>query len=262
VEAVETSDDIVEDERWCPQRQVKRIAVTSVIVLVISLIKGGSHGSRFVSCGSLGFWAVKLSTFPVLGYITWQIAKELVARHQLKEQVGYPYAKCEIKWTRHTASYYPTFCITAGIAAGLLGIGGGMLKGPIMLEMGLPPSVVSATAAYMLFWTTASTTIQFGIMGEMRWDYALLFFVVGGISSLFGQFVLGWAVAKYKKQYLITALITVVIGASTVFMGLSGAARTYQKYSHGQHLGAHSLCDLPVETVVGLAGQAFQPAFK
>ncbi|KAJ1474938.1 hypothetical protein T484DRAFT_1830334 [Baffinella frigidus] len=136
-------------------------------------------------------------------------------------------------------------------------------------------------------------------MGEMRWDYALLFFVVGGISSLFGQvrtprlvnarvtghadaearrsvvtalpvmkvehmghcFVLGWAVAKYKKQYLITALltvvirastvfmglsgalITVVIGASTVFMGLSGAARTYQKYSHGQHLGAHSKGD-------------------
>jgi hypothetical protein len=31
-------------------------------------------------------------------------------------------------------------------------IGGGVLKGPIMLEMGLPPSVVSATAAYMLFW--------------------------------------------------------------------------------------------------------------
>jgi len=25
-----------------------------------------------------------------------------------------------------------------------------MLKGPIMLEMGLPPAVVSATAAYML----------------------------------------------------------------------------------------------------------------
>ena len=28
---------------------------------------------------------------------------------------------------------------SAGVAAGLLGIGGGMLKGPIMLEMGLTP---------------------------------------------------------------------------------------------------------------------------
>ncbi|KAG3151827.1 hypothetical protein PI126_g10818 [Phytophthora idaei] len=32
----------------------------------------------------------------------------------------------------------------AGVAAGLLGIGGGMVKGPIMLEMGILPPVQSA----------------------------------------------------------------------------------------------------------------------
>lgn len=34
------------------------------------------------------------------------------------------------------------------------------LQGPIMLEMGIPPPVVSSTAAYMLLFTTFSTTIQ------------------------------------------------------------------------------------------------------
>ena len=40
-------------------------------------------------------------------------------------------------------NYYCIFVTSllcsAGVAAGLLGIGGGMLKGPLMLEMGLTP---------------------------------------------------------------------------------------------------------------------------
>jgi hypothetical protein len=45
------------------------------------------------------------------------------------------------------------------------------------------------------------------------------------------QLVLNWAVNKYKKQYFISLLIAIVIGFSTVFMGISGAVRTFDKYS-------------------------------
>ncbi len=36
---------------------------------------------------------------------------------------------------------YPFICGFAGLCAGLFGIGGGIVKGPLMLEMGVLPSV-------------------------------------------------------------------------------------------------------------------------
>lgn len=135
------------------------------------------------SCGSFGYWLIKAASFPILGFAALYIARELVRGHTSKNSVGYDYLPCDVQWTRKRAYYYPTICVSAGVAAGLLGIGGGMLKGPIMLEMGLPPRVVAATAAYMLLFTTFSTTIQFSIMGEMMYDYAVLFFFVGLASG-------------------------------------------------------------------------------
>jgi hypothetical protein len=48
-------------------------------------------------------------------------------------------------------------------------------------------------------------------------------------AAVFGQFVLGYFVNKYRKQYLITMVIGSVIGCSSVFMGVSGLMRTIQK---------------------------------
>lgn len=214
-------ESLLEEDRHVPWRQVWRMGAVSVVVLAISLAKGGREGSFLVQCDSLEYWAIKVSTIPLLTLVAWYCGRELVRRDNLKVRSGYRFQSSEMQWTSRAALHYPIVCISAGVAAGLLGIGGGMLKGPIMLEMGLPPQVVAATAAYMLFWTTASTSIQFGIMGEMLWDYGALLFVVGVLSSIVGQEVLSWFVAKYKKQYFITILIALVIGFSTIFMGKS-----------------------------------------
>eukprot|EP00802_Teleaulax_amphioxeia_P025712 Tamp_26610.p1 GENE.Tamp_26610~~Tamp_26610.p1 ORF type:complete len:269 (+),score=27.46 Tamp_26610:82-807(+) len=219
------------------------MALVSALVLGLSLAKGGKEGSVLVECGSIEFWVIKISTFPILIFIAWYCGKELVQRDKLKVRLGYRFQANEMHWTSRAAIHYPLVCISAGVCAGLLGIGGGMLKGPIMLEMGLPPSVVAATAAYMLFWTTASTSIQFGIMGEMLWDYGSALFCVGLVSSVVGQSALGWFVNKYKKQYFITLLIAAVIGVSTLLMGVSGVMRTYQKFRMGESLGFKGLCD-------------------
>eukprot|EP00277_Geminigera_cryophila_P018273 CAMPEP_0179435622 /NCGR_PEP_ID=MMETSP0799-20121207/19703_1 /TAXON_ID=46947 /ORGANISM="Geminigera cryophila, Strain CCMP2564" /LENGTH=241 /DNA_ID=CAMNT_0021215119 /DNA_START=1 /DNA_END=726 /DNA_ORIENTATION=+ len=241
------------------------MGAVSAIVLAITIAKGGKDGSVLVECGTMEYWAIKISTIPLLVLIAWYCGRELVDRDSLKVRMGYRFQPSEMQWTSRAAVHYPLVCISAGVAAGLLGIGGGMLKGPIMLEMGLPPSVVAATAAYMLFWTTASTSIQFGIMGEMLWGYGAALFVVGLFSSVVGQVVLGWFVAKYKKQYFITMLIGIVIGFSTVFMGVSGVARTYYKYSKGESLGFKGLCDdeLHPLSVLGISSgnNDLEPAF-
>jgi len=45
--------------------------------------------------------------------------------------------------------------------AGLLGIGGGTILGPLLLEIGLHPVVSTATSNFLVLFTSSSTSIQF-----------------------------------------------------------------------------------------------------
>ena len=53
----------------------------------------------------------------------------------------------------------------AGVAAGLLGIGGGMVLGPLLVELGCLPQPIAATSAYVVFITATSGLAQVWIMG-------------------------------------------------------------------------------------------------
>lgn len=58
-------------------------------------------------------------------------------------------------------------CILAGFCAGMFGIGGGVVKGPLMLEMGVHPAVAAATTAVMIFFTAVVATTSFIAFGTM-----------------------------------------------------------------------------------------------
>lgn len=46
-------------------------------------------------------------------------------------------------WKAHQLVIYCIFGVLAGIVGGLLGLGGGFIMGPMFLELGIPPQVIS-----------------------------------------------------------------------------------------------------------------------
>lgn len=46
----------------------------------------------------------------------------------------------------------------AGCGAGLLGIGGGMILNPIMLELGYKPEIAAVISGFTVLFTSSSTT--------------------------------------------------------------------------------------------------------
>ena len=62
-------------------------------------------------------------------------------RHEVKERGGYPYVEGDIKWDACATVVYPVVCTVAGFFAGMFGVGGGIVKGPLMLAMGVHPKV-------------------------------------------------------------------------------------------------------------------------
>jgi len=48
--------------------------------------------------------------------------------------------------------------------AGLLGIGGGLILGPLLLQLNIHPMVSTATSNFLVLFTASSTSIQFIIL--------------------------------------------------------------------------------------------------
>src|SRR3989338_3775831 len=107
--------------------------------------------------------------------------------HHKKVECGYEFLEGDIKWTTKYVTLVPLIFFTAGLVAGLLGIGGGLVVGPLLLEMGVNPLVSVATSSFTVLFTGSSTAIQFLIMGTVSWDYFIWYFFAGILSGTAGQ---------------------------------------------------------------------------
>jgi len=76
-----------------------------------------------------------------------------------------------------------------GIAAGTLGIGGGMILGPFMLAMGMDPTLSSSLSGFTVLFTSSSTTSQFIIAGAIHLKHAWGLMLFSLIGSFIGNLI-------------------------------------------------------------------------
>jgi uncharacterized membrane protein YfcA len=231
-----------------PLRVIIPLFAAWLLVFLQALLRGG-HGNASVigvQCSSAEYWFLTLIPVVLLLLLTWRIGYRLRLDNQLRVISDYPFLESDIHWTWKNVTVFPLYCISAGVAAGLLGIGGGMVKGPIMLEMGVLPPVQSVTASYMILYTSSSTTLQFAIAGQfpgtLQYDYVAWFAFVGCLGGLCGQKVVAYLVKKYKRESIMVFLLAGTIGLSTVAMGYIGLRNTLHDLELGSHMGLASLC--------------------
>ena len=60
-------------------------------------------------------------------------------RGQGMQEAGYEWRAGDVDWNSTTTLTYPAICSLAGLIAGMFGVGGGIVKGPLMLELGGAP---------------------------------------------------------------------------------------------------------------------------
>lgn len=66
-----------------------------------------------------------------------------------------------------------------------IGSGGGTIYSPLLLGIGLPPEVTSATAMYLIMFKSLATVIQFSVIKQIDWEYAVWFGIFALIAVLF-----------------------------------------------------------------------------
>lgn len=214
--------ELLEKEKGTPLDKLMLLVVMFVVVIALNLLKGGgaSYASPLgIVCGTAGYWFVSFLNIAWLFALSIYARQNLIAAWKSKKGLGYKYLEGDVEWNERNTVVYPLLCIFAGMCAGLFGVGGGIVKGPLMLEMGVHPMVAAATSAVMILFTTMSATTTFIAFGTLTYDYAAYLFCFGMVATTIGQLFVGHLVKKYQRVSLISLSIGAVVGLSTLLMG-------------------------------------------
>ena len=82
------------------------------------------------------------------------------------------------------------FSFLGGWVSGALGLGGGSIFNPLLLSMGLPPKVASATGMYMIIFSTGASTMTYIISDMLNLSYGLWIGSFCVMGTLIGMYLL------------------------------------------------------------------------
>ncbi|KAL3758600.1 hypothetical protein ACHAWU_008354 [Discostella pseudostelligera] len=213
---------ITEEERHPKARNVILIFVMFSVVLIINILKGGGgfQSPVGISCGSSSFWCAQGLILVWIFFISWRGRRFLLKDTDRKIEAGYIYLDEDVMWDKKSTIRYPLISTLAGCFAGMFGIGGGIIKGPLMLAMGIHPAVASATSSCMILFTSFTATTTFSVYGLMIPDYAIACSILGFGATYLGQTFMSSIIANSNRNSYIAFSIGMVVLLSAILMTL------------------------------------------
>jgi len=207
------------------QEELKGHSVEKILALVLlffgvsvlNILKGGEGfpSPIGIPCGSMLFWLLTALIFAkVIGFTAYYRAKILKKSETKYDSLGS--LTGFISWDHENTVKYPCLCTFAGLFAGLFGIGGGIVKSPLMLELGFHPSVASACSATMILFTSSSACVSFFVFGQLEVHSALFFLIFGFTCTTVGQVLSDFILQRSGRTSVIVLSMGVIIAASTV----------------------------------------------
>jgi len=189
---VSLRSEMLKQEKITPRDKIFAVCTMFFVVIFLNIMVGGGafQSPWGIRCGSLAFWTVHVIIGAFLVASAWAAQVYLVNRHEIKELVSFTFVHGDIRWDSRGAVIYPLVFVSAGLFAGIFGIGGGMIAVPILLTMGVHPIVATATSSCMILFTSFASVTSFAIFDILLWDYAPICLAVGFFPTLLGQIIM------------------------------------------------------------------------
>lgn len=173
-------------------------------------------------CNPAAYWSFYFSPVIVLGGSMLLIGYILNGFHRQREEFGYHYLDTDVQFTTAQLKKFPSVALIAGLAAGMLGIGGGMIIGPLFIELGMEPQVGTSSCAFMILWTACSGVIQYYYAGKLGWKFLCYFAFFGFISGQIGQQLVNRVLRRTGRPSIVVLLLGSIILLACIAMVSTG----------------------------------------
>lgn len=122
-----------EDMRQYPSEKIRALFLLWIVLFVITLLKGGGGAASLagITCDSPWYSILTAGQFGWLFGFSLFHGKKMLSKQEERIAVAYPFLASDAVWDWKALRFYGMFTFIAGIVAGLIGIGGGMVSGKL-----------------------------------------------------------------------------------------------------------------------------------
>ncbi|KAG2332641.1 hypothetical protein Bca52824_003821 [Brassica carinata] len=206
--------------------------------LLIQVIK-----NEIKACSTI-YWVLFVLQFPVAFAVFGFEALRLFRENKNRLSSGNTESICEatIEWTPLSLIFCALCGLTGGVVGGLLGSGGGFVLGPLLLEIGVIPQVASATATFVMMFSSSLSVAEFFLLKIFPIPYALYLMSVSILAGFWGQFFIRKLVAILRRASIIVFVLSGVICASALTMGVIGIENSIKMIHNHEFMGFLGFC--------------------
>ncbi|KAL2502677.1 Sulfite exporter TauE/SafE family protein [Forsythia ovata] len=220
---------------------IKRILVLLVVWICFLLLQVIKNDLR--ACSPM-YWVLNLLQFPATLAVFFYECIKLYKESKKRRLAGNPESICEatIQWTATNLALCALCGILGGTVGGLLGSGGGFILGPLLLEIGVIPQVASATATFVMMFSSSLSVVEFYLLKRFPIPYALYLMCVSILAGFWGQFFVRKLIAILRRASLIVFILSGVIFASALTMGVIGTEKSIRMINNHEFMGFLDFC--------------------
>lgn len=220
----------------CSNMNWKGLAVLFFVwisFLILQILKNKS-----ATCSSL-FWIYNILQVPVAVAVFLNKAVSLYRRNKEGECFT---CSPKVHWTISMLALCSLSGLLAGFVGGLLGLGGGFILGPLFVELGVPPQVSSATATFVMLFSSSMSVIEYHLLHRFPVLFGIYLFAVNVAAGLVSQYFLQKIVMLLGRASVIIFIVCFVVFASGICLGGYGIEEIIISLQNRYYMGFSSIC--------------------
>ncbi len=225
-----------------PLRKLGLIGFLLIYVLSMIVLRGSKefHSIIGIPYCSLSYWI-----FFVTGLIgilmLYLFNTRLIESHlRIKKAEDFKLKNEEFILTQTNVKKLGVLSLISGVLAGLLGIGGGMIMSPKLLELGMEPRTLAATSGFFVLQTSFISLFQTFFYGDIATSEVLFFASISFIGSFGISKILNYLVWRLKRQSIILYALCVILLMSLIVMPSFALYKSIE--NPVQMLSSRSIC--------------------
>lgn len=225
----EVQDEINKDNVILRWDKLKYVIIPFIVMAALSILRESS----LVSKCSFMYWALFVSFFIFALIVNYISLNHINKEYYYRVSIGFPYDGKDIIWSTGKCFNMGITGLVSGFIAGTIGIGGGVVLGPILLSLGIYPVVSTVTTNFLVLLTSSSTSLQFMLNNMMNYEYACISIVFSVLGSYIGTKIIHHYFKQTGRESLLIFALVFVIGSSALILPLSSILSTINDVERG-----------------------------
>ena len=188
------------------------IFFTIIVISIFCILRSFNDRCSLINIANI------LVQFIILGIISYYIINYIKKDYENKRLNNYIFLEGDIIWNNSNIFKFIIIASLTGVLSTYMGIGGGMLITPIMIQVGMIPEVVIATGSITTFFSSLISTLNYLLAGRLNLNYGILLSIMSMLGSFVGLKLSDLILTKLKRQSILIFIVSLILLISGVML--------------------------------------------